>query len=71
MAKAGIFFITQDVVISQNRNTAIFLRIKATYPGQPVTDANLKPCLIEPVFKFTDDGIAQIIRQRTERRATD
>jgi hypothetical protein len=41
MAKTGVFFITQNMVVGQNRNTVIFLRIQAADPRQTVTDADL------------------------------
>jgi hypothetical protein len=55
VAKARIFFITQNVMVGQNRDAVIFLRIQTAYPRQAITDADLKPGLVQAVFKFTQD----------------
>ena len=69
MAKAGIFFITQDMVISQYRDAVIFLGIQAAHPRQPVANANLKPGLIQPIFELADNRVTQITRQGAKWRA--
>lgn len=71
VAKTGVLFIAQNVMVGQHRDTAIFLSIQAADPRQPVTNTNLKPGLVETVFQLADNGIAQIIRQGAKRRATD
>ena len=58
MAKAGVLFITQDMVIGEDRNAVILLGVEATDPRQAIADANLKPGLIEPVFQLADYRIA-------------
>jgi hypothetical protein len=60
MSKARVFFITQNMMVGQNRKAVIFLRIQAADPRQTITDADLKPGLVQTVFKFVQDRIAKI-----------
>ena len=69
MTKPGVFFVTQNMVISEYGDAVIFLRIQTAHPRQAVTDAYLKPGLIQPIPELADNRIAQIIRQGAERRA--
>lgn len=69
MTKTGVLFIAQNMVIGQHGNTVILLRVQTTDPRQSVANADLKPCLIEPVLQLVEDRIAQIVGQRSERRA--
>ncbi|MNL78024.1 hypothetical protein D3C87_2043220 [compost metagenome] len=59
----------QNMVIRDNRNAAVFLRIQTTHPRQPIADTDLKPGLVQTVFKFIQNGVAQIVTERPERRA--
>lgn len=52
MSKARVFFITQNMMVGQNRKSIIFLRIQAADPRQTIADADLKPGLIQAVFQF-------------------
>jgi hypothetical protein len=60
MTKTRVFFITQNMMVGQNRNTVIFLRIQAADPRQTITNADLKPGLVQTVFKFVQDRVAEI-----------
>ena len=52
MSKTGVLFITQDMVVGQNRQSVIFLCIQAADPRQTIADADLKPGLVQAIFKM-------------------
>ena len=60
MSKARVFFITQNMMVGQNRKAVIFLRVQAADPRQTIADADLEPGLIQTVFQFIQYGVAQI-----------
>ncbi len=70
MTKTGVLLIAQDMVIGQNRNAVIFLRVQAAYPRQAVADADLIPGLVQAVFEFIQNGIAQVGAQSAKGRAS-
>ena len=57
------------MVVGKDGDAVIFLGIKAAHPRQPVADANLKPGLIQPIFKLADNRVTQITRQGAKGRA--
>ena len=60
MSKTGVLFITQNMMVGQNRKPIIFLRIQAADPRQTIADADLEPGLIQTVLQFIQYRIAQI-----------
>jgi hypothetical protein len=70
MAETGVLFITQNMVIGNDRNTVVFLSIQAAYPRQAITDTDLEPGLIQAIFELIQDGITQVTAERTKWRAT-
>lgn len=60
MSKTGVLFITQDMVVGQNRQSVIFLCIQAADPRQTIADADLKPGLVQAIFQLIQNRIAKI-----------
>ncbi len=69
MTKTGVLFIAQNMMVCQYRDAVILLGIEAADPRQSVTNADLKPGLIQSVFQTGNNRIAQIICQYAQRLA--
>ena len=60
MAKTGVFFVAQNMVVGENRDAVIFLRIQAADPRQAIANADLIPRLIQTVFELIQNGVTQV-----------
>lgn len=69
MAKTCVFLIPQNVMVSQHRNTVIGLRVQTINLSQAIANANLKPGLVQAIFKSGNHGVAYIISQGAKMSA--